>query len=196
VRVFPLMLLVAAVGCVVKENPGSAADSSAPAADKAAPADTTAAAPAPTPAAWTVSANAAGPVRVGMTADELRATAGDLTPPPNATAECVYVRPASAPPGVVVMLAKGVVARVDVDSAGVATAEGIAVGDTASKVGEAYAGRATATPHKYVPGGQYLTVKSGSAQDSVRIVFESEAGRITRYRVGRVPQVEWVERCG
>jgi hypothetical protein len=170
------MLLVFAAACTVKENPGTA-DTSAP-------------------AAWTVSADAAGPIRVGMTMDELRSAAGDLTPPPNATAECAYVHPASAPAGVLVMLAKGVVVRVDVDRAGVATSEGVVVGDTVSKVNDAYAGRVTATPHKYVQRGQYLTVKPGSSQDSLRIVFESEAGRVTRYRVGRVPQVEWVERCG
>ena len=131
-----------------------------------------------------------------MTIDDLKNAAGALTPAPNAAAECAYVHPASAPTGVLAMLAKGVVARVDVDSAGVATAEGVAVGDSASKVNAAYAGRVTATPHKYVQGGQYLTVKPGAPQDSLRIVFESEAGRITRYRIGRIPQVEWVERCG
>ena len=197
-RALPFLLLAAAA-CTVEKSPRSA-DSGAASADKAPPAaDSTAApapAPAPAPTGFTVSADAAGPIRIGMSAEALQNAAGALTPPPNATAECAYVHPASAPPGVLAMLAKGVVARVDVDSAGVATAEGIAVGDTASKVSEAYAGRVTATPHKYVQGGQYLTVSPGAPQDSLRIVFESEAGRITRYRVGRVPQVEWVERCG
>ena len=76
------MLLIAVGACTVKDNPGAATDSSAPAADKASSADTSPPAPTPAPAAWTVSANAAGPIRVGMTADELRATAADLTPPP------------------------------------------------------------------------------------------------------------------
>ena len=131
-----------------------------------------------------------------MSIDDLKNAAGDLTPPPNAAAECAYVHPASAPAGVLAMLAKGVVARIDIDSAGVATAEGVAVGDTVSKVNETYAGRISATPHKYVQGGQYLTVKPVAPQDSLRLVFESESGRITRYRIGRIPQVEWVERCG
>ena len=196
-RAFPFLLLAVAA-CTVEKSPGSA-DSAAPSADKAPPAaDSTAPAPAPAPAPnqFTVSADAAGPIRVGMSIDDLKAAAGALTPTPNAAAECAYGHPASAPPGVLAMFAKGIVARIDVDSAGVATAEGVAVGDSASKVNAAYAGRVTATPHKYVQGGQYLTVKPAAPQDSLRIVFESEAGRITRYRVGRVPQVEWVERCG
>ena len=194
-RAFPLLLLAAAA-CTIEKSRGST--DSAASADKAPPAADSAAAPAPTPApaGFTVSADAAGPIRIGMSVADLQNAAGAITPPPNAAAECAYVHPASAPPGVLAMLTKGVVARIDVDSAGVATAEGIAVGDSASKVNEAYAGRVTATPHKYVQGGQYLTVKPSAPQDSLRIVFESEAGRITRYRVGRVPQVEWVERCG
>ena len=95
------------------------------------------------------------------------------------------------------MLANGRVARVDVDSAGVRTDGGISVGDSSAAVSRTYEGRVRTMPHKYVPGGQYLIVKPASPTDStLRIVFESEGGRITRYRSGRVPEVEWVERCG
>ena len=95
------------------------------------------------------------------------------------------------------MLVSGEVARVDVDSAGVQSDVGIAIGDGASRVVSAYAGRVSETPHKYVPGGQYLSVRSASPRDSThRIVFETENGRVTRFRSGRVPEVEWVERCG
>lgn len=131
-----------------------------------------------------------------MSIAELRKVAGDV-PPANPTAECSYVRPGATPPGVLVMLARGQVARVDIDSAGVASDAGVSVGDSAARVTEAYAGRVTATPHKYVPGGQYLTVRSTSPADSARrMVFETENGRVTRFRSGRVPEVEWVERCG
>ena len=146
--------------------------------------------------AWIVTPNGIGAIRVGMTADELRTAVGDI-PGANVTADCSYVRPSSAPPGVSVMLARGQVARVDVDSAGVRTDAGVAVGDSASRVSDAYAARVTATPHKYVPGGQYLTVRSTSPADtSRRMVFETENGRVTRFRTGRVPEVEWIERCG
>lgn len=191
-RVFPLLLLTVAA-CTVEKTPGST-DSAGPSTDRAPAADSTASAPARS--TFTVTADAAGPIRVGMAIDDLKNAAGTLNPAPNAAAECEYVHPASAPAGVFVMLAQGVVARIDVDSAGVATAEGVAVGDSVSRVNEAYAGRVTVMPHKYVQGGQYLTVKPAAPRDSLRVVFESEAGRITRYRVGRLPQVEWVERCG
>ena len=149
-----------------------------------------------TNARWIVTPDGIGAVRVGMTVDELRRAVGDI-PGANPTADCSYVRPTSAPPGVSVMLARGHVARVDVDSAGVRTETGVAVGDSAAKIAAAYSARMTATPHKYVPGGQYLTVRSTSPADSLqRMVFETENGRVTRFRTGRLPEVEWIERCG
>jgi len=146
--------------------------------------------------AWTVTPDGIGAIRVGMTLDELRRVAGDM-PPANSGADCRYVRPSAVPPGVSVMLARGQVARVDVDSSGVHSDAGVGVGDSARRVTDAYAGRLTEVPHKYVPGGQYLEVRSTSPADSLRrMVFETENGRVTRFRSGRVPEVEWVERCG
>jgi hypothetical protein len=131
-----------------------------------------------------------------MSVDDVRRVAGDV-PAANATAECSYVHPSAAPGGVLLMLARGQVARIDVDSAGVASDAGVAVGDSAARVADSYAGRVTATPHKYVSGGQYLTVRPGPAEDpGRRMVFETENGRVTRFRAGRLPEVEWVERCG
>lgn len=166
--------------------------------------DSTPAAPAPAPVdpnaspsgVWAVTPAGIGAVRVEMTSDELRRAAGDFTAP-SAGSTCAYVRPASLPPGASVMLANGRVARIDVDSTGVRTDAGIAVGDSSAAVARAYEGRVTTMPHKYVSGGEYLIVRPSPPSDStLRIVFESEGGRVTRYRSGRVPEVEWVERCG
>jgi hypothetical protein len=145
---------------------------------------------------WVLTPDGIGAIRVGMTVDELRRAVGDI-PGASPAADCSYVRPPGAPPGVSVMLARGQVARIDVDSGGVESDAGVAVGDSASKVANAYASRLTAMPHKYVSGGEYLTVRPTAPSDSSRrMVFETENGRVTRFRAGRVPEVEWVERCG
>ncbi|HUQ80214.1 MAG TPA: hypothetical protein VM076_03690 [Gemmatimonadaceae bacterium] len=193
--IIPLGCLVAGA-CTIEKHAGSGTDTSAT-KSPAATADSAASlTPPPASTAWTVTPSGVGPIRVGMTADDLRRVAGDFTVPVGA-GECTYVRPANAPSGVAVMLASGSVARVDVDSTGVQSDAGVAIGDSASRASTAYAGRVSTTPHKYVQGGQYLTVRSASPADSsLRIVFESEAGRITRFRSGRVPEVEQVERCG
>ena len=194
----PLVVAVlVAAACTTEKNAGSAGDTVA-SAQPASPSVDSAVAPAPSDSTspWTVTPSGLGPIRVGMTATDLQRVGGDSKLPAKG-AECAYVRPASVPPGVSIMLARGEVARVDVDSAGVLSDAGVAVGDSTLRVTQAYVGRVTVTPHKYVQGGQYLTVRSPSPQDSLlRIVFEAEGGRVTRFRSGRVPEVEWVERCG
>ena len=183
-------------GACTTERRTNTDDSSATGGSAAPPADSIPATPAAASGEWIVTPLGIGRIRVGMTVDELRAAGGDFPTPP-AGAECTYVRPASVPRGVSVMLATGRVVRIDVDSAGVQSDAGVAVGDSAATVNRAYAGRITVTPHKYAAGGRYLTVRAVSPADSsLRIVFESEAGRITRFRAGRAPEVELVERCG
>ena len=195
--IFTALLTLAAAACKAERTPASSGDTTTPVASAQPappPADTTSTPPL-ADAEWTVTADGIGALRVGMTAEDLRRVGGDFTKP--GTSSCVYVRPSRLPAGVMVMLGNGVVARVDVDSTGVRTDAGIGVGDAADKVNAAYGDRVTATPHKYVQGGQYLSVRPTSPSDSNRrIVFETENGRVARFRSGRLPEVEWVERCG
>ena len=194
---FLITLLACVVGCAAEKKADGGADSGATTSTASPSTDSTPTAPSPTAAAWTVTPGGVGRIQAGMTVEELRGVAGDVTLPSGGSAACTYVHPSAVPRGVSVMLAGGRVARVDVDSSGVQSDAGISVGDSASKVSRAYAGRVTTMPHKYVTGGQYLEVRSASPADSaLRIVFESEGGRITRFRSGRVPEVQFVERCG
>ena len=86
----------------------------------------------------------------------------------------------------------GRIVRVDITAPGVPTeAAGIEVGATESQVREAYGARVSSSPHKYT-NGRYLTI---SADSDHRVVFETDGERVTRYRVGRLPEVEWVEGC-
>ncbi len=174
------------------ERAGSANDSAAQ--SQSTRVDTPASTAGASPATWVVTPSGIGPVRVGMHANDLSTVAGNVGAVPSD--DCAYVRPDSLPAGVSLMLVRGEIARVDVDSAGVPTAEGASVGDPASRLEELYTGRTTTTPHKYVSGAQYVSVRGAAPSDSNRIVFEVENGRVTRYRAGRVPEVEWVERCG
>ena len=182
----------------MERNDGSAVDSAA-SIQTAPPAssDSGMAKPPTTASDWTVTPAGIGPVRVGMTATELRSVAGNATTPPESAATCTYVRLPAAPRGVSVMLSGGVVARVDVDSSGARTDASVSVGDPSTRVKEAYGPAVTTRPHKYVPGAEYLIVKPASPADStLRIVFETDSGRVIRLRSGRLPEVEWVERCG
>ena len=87
------------------------------------------------------------------------------------------------------------IARVDVRSGTVTTGEGAKIGDSADRLRDLYPGQVTASPHKYT-AGQYLTIVPPSPADSeFRLVFETENGRVTQYRSGRLPSVEYVEGC-
>ena len=141
---------------------------------------------------WTAAGARVGPIRIDMSRQEAEAA---LTAPlagERSSKGCVIVRPSRGPDEVQVMLIDDRVARVDVTQRGVATDAGIRVGDPEARVREAYAGRVTQSPHKYTPG-HYLTVDDRSER---HVVFETDGERVTRYRVGRIPEVDWVEGCG
>lgn len=84
--------------------------------------------------------------------------------------------------------------RVDIAERGIATEAGVQVGDPVTAVHNAYPAGLTARPHKYTSesGGQYLAV---SLDGDRRLIFETDGKTVTRYRVGRLPEVEWVEGC-
>jgi hypothetical protein len=154
-------------------------------------------APAPAPAdtpnttTWTVTAAGLGPLRAGQTIAQANAAVGGGFS--GSTANCTYAVWPKAPAGVAVMLANGRVARVEVRSGSTATAAGARIGDSEARINSLYAGRVTSAPHKYNPGGHYMTVTGGGSN---RIVFETDGSSVTNYRAGRTPEVEQVERCG
>ncbi|MBK5187184.1 MAG: hypothetical protein JJD97_03005 [Gemmatimonadaceae bacterium] len=94
-------------------------------------------------------------------------------------------------------LALATLARIDVAAPKLSTDRGAAVGDSETRIDSLYRGLATTMPAKYDPRGKYLVVHPEPGSDSTRrIVLETDStGRVTRYRAGREPEVEWVEGC-
>lgn len=191
-RYIAILLLVSTAACAKGGEEMPAADtSSAAIPPPAAPA------PSTSPAEWRVSEMGIGPLHAGMTMAEAGAAVpGTFTVAAGDSAsECTYASWSEAPAGVHVMLASGVVARVDVDSQSVSTDAGARVGDTEARVDSLYAGRVRRMPHKYTPGASYLVVVA-PGDSTQRIVFETDGNVVTTYRAGRSPEVEFVERCG
>ena len=95
------------------------------------------------------------------------------------------------------MIENGVVVRADIDSAGPETAEGIGIGSPEDAIRAAYGQHITIQLHKYQweAGWRYFIYLP--PQDSANaIVFETDGKTVQNYRVGRRPQVQYVERCG
>ena len=93
------------------------------------------------------------------------------------------------------MFEGGTLARIDVREAGVATAEGLEVGATAGRADSLYGASAVRRPHKY-GAGEYLIVQPLAPSDTThRLVIEVVDGKVTTFRGGRLPAVEYVEGC-
>jgi hypothetical protein len=150
------------------------------------------------PSGIVVTETGIGPLRAGMTVAQgeaaLRTSLG--APPGQDSANCRMVQWVGGPPGLRVMVENNRIVRVDVDSGALTTAAGARIGDTEERVKGLYAGRLVVRPHKY-SGGRYLVVMPAAAADSAfRLIFETDGKRVTRYRAGHRPQVEYVEGCG
>lgn len=139
-----------------------------------------------------------GQVQIGMTLAEA-VNMGLLNERPDIRPECDFVYPAvgaGIPFGVGVMVVKGKVARIDVDTGSVTTEDGVKIGDTEERVKSIYGDELQTRPHKYIAGGRYMIVKGDSTSAGKEIVFETDGKAVTMFRAGRLPEVEWVEGCG
>lgn len=147
---------------------------------------------------WAVTDSGAGVLRIGMTRDQL---ALDLHAPvpkhTRADSGCAYLAIGGIPAGMRTMWVAATLARIDIGAPKLSTDRGVKIGDEQSKVEKLYRGRVSAMPAKYDPRGKYLVVRPVPPADSShRIVFETDSStKVTRYRVGREPEVEWVEGC-
>jgi hypothetical protein len=148
------------------------------------------------PSEWRVSEEGIGPLQAGMPlAKVVAALDTTLTFPEGRENECVMTPLPGAASGTALMFVHDTLVRVDVfRSASTATVEGARIGDTRARIEALYPGRVRAGPHKYT-NGQYLVVPA-AVDTTYQFVFETdEAGKVTRYRAGRLPEVGWVEAC-
>ena len=139
-----------------------------------------------------------GQIQIGMTLDEA-VNMGLLNERPDIKQACDFVFPAvgaGIPFGVNVMVVKGKVARIDVDTGTVTTEDGAKIGDSEDRLKSIYGDELKVSPHKFIEGGHYLTVMGDSASAGKAMVFETDGKQVTMFRAGRVPEVAWVEGCG
>jgi hypothetical protein len=123
---------------------------------------------------------------------------GLLNENPTMNKECDFVFPAvgaGIPEGVSVMVVKGKIARIDVDTGSVTTEDGAKIGDTEDHIKSIYGDEVKVEPHKYIEAGHYMTVAGDSASAGKALVFETDGNRVTMFRGGRLPEVKWVEGC-
>lgn len=144
-----------------------------------------------------------GPLRIGMTRDEVIATVGANANPEAVSAaepsECEQFRPMEMPPGTLVMIERGRLSRISLGPGSeLKTEEDLGVGDPAAAVKAAYGDRAITTPHKYEPApSEYITVWTtrGVGPDARGIVYEiGQDGRVSHIHAGS-GSIQYVEGC-
>jgi len=142
---------------------------------------------------WAVSVHGVGPLRIGMPIPDLMPHLAENTDTTGVGGGCRFVFVADAPDSIGFMVESGRLARIDVRGGPTPTIDGARIGDTERRIDELYPGLRR-VPHKYTDGN-YLIVIPVATDTLHRYVFETDGERVTRYRAGLYPQVEWVEGC-
>ncbi len=118
----------------------------------------------------------------------------DTRPQPGSS--CFYRRPVwvKQPGDFAFMFEGGRFVRYDAGTPSEIAPGGGRVGMNEAQIRGLYGPRVEEQPHKYIAGANYLRVKS--QQGDAVLVFETGAdGRVTRWRVGVPPQIDYVEGC-
>jgi len=146
--------------------------------------------------AWVVRPDGIGPVTVGMRLPALnRVLLASFAIPKDADGrDCFYLTPPRHD-DVEVMILHGLVARVDVDSPLVSTAENIHIGSSEDEVRKAYGADLEVAPSHYDSdeGGKFLTYRPHKKHVVIR--FETLDGKVQRFYAGTDEAVQLVEGC-
>jgi hypothetical protein len=157
------------------------------------------AAPTPPPATekpageWEVTFAGIGQLKAGMSLDEAKIVMRDNLDIPAKLDECAMIKTKTGPKGILIMVEKNEISRVDVTSGTVATVDGAKIGSTEDQIKSLYPGQVEVQPHKYT-NGHYLVVTPKRGGEN-RLVFETDGKKVLRYRSGRMPAVQYVETC-
>lgn len=206
---FPVIAVLALAACDRAPAPGQTAPNATPAQGQldqpaedvppaTAPADATKPATEPQQGADLAMArmDGYGDMRFGMTVDEFKkAWGGELKG--ETSSECFYLTPkwVKVPSDFAFMFEGGKFVRYDVGNDKETAPDGGKRGMGAEEIVKLYAGRVEETPHKYVEGGKYLGIRDDKGGKG-KLVFVVDAnGKVVDWRVGVVPQADYVEGC-
>jgi len=139
-----------------------------------------------------------GDMKLGSTIEEARtAWGGELNGAPMEGTTCHYLWPKwiTRPAEFAFMMEEGKFVRYDVGTDKETAPGGGKVGMSVDELKKLYGDALESAPHKYTQGGQYLSLEAGDVAPT-RLVFEADAaGKVTAWRVGLSPQVDYVEGC-
>ena len=137
-----------------------------------------------------------GPLTLGATLDEVRAAWKEPLQGDVADDYCHALRPQGSQADDVILMIEGKrLVRYDVRNDRIVAPGGGKVGMSLGQLQTLYPDRGDLTPHKYDEKGQNLRVRP-AAEGGAIVNFEINGdGTVTAWRVGKTPQVDYVEGC-
>lgn len=108
---------------------------------------------------------------------------------------CDYVSLPVLPAGVEMMVFGDTVVRIDVDTTGIRTREGVGVGSAERDVLARYAGHVRVEPHPYSGPEWHYVIVTPATDSTFRMIFETDGKRVRNFRVGLRRAVDLIEGC-
>lgn len=149
---------------------------------------------------WQIRANALGPIKVGMTIEEAEQVAHKkiISEPLTAgmTEACRYANFADEPKNVLLMLNNNHIVRIEIKNSTFETDKGIAVGSGVKQVLANYHNQIIIEPDKYnAEKGWQNLIFTPSNDKQHQIIFDTDGKKIINIRLGKLPEVAFVEGC-
>ncbi len=146
-------------------------------------------------ARWCLSMNGLGPVRAGMTVEQVLPLADwPGLARPRAAAQCWYLHYDGGPSDFRLMIIDNRVVRIELRAPStLRTLGGARIGTTEAELSKMYGGRLDVQPHKYEPQGHTITVRAGAGDYGLR--FETAQGKVTAIQSGPSEHLHYVEGC-
>lgn len=137
-----------------------------------------------------------GPLRLGSTLDEVRTAWKEPLRGDVPDDYCHVLRPEGSQADDVILMIEGKrLVRYDVRNDRIVAPGGGKVGMSLGQLQTLYPDRGDLTPHKYDERGHNLRVRPAADGGAV-VNFEIDGdGKVTAWRVGKTPQVDYVEGC-
>jgi hypothetical protein len=195
----PVVLVLSLTLSACQEPPRNVESSPDPAAAEVRESSSIIAAPEAAPFKGVITFDGLGPAAFGAGQEQVRMAWGrDLDELPPEPAGCYYLMPKPSPPDgyrIAFMIEGGRFSRIDVRAEDTIAPGGGRVGMSAEEIQALYSGRIEERAHKYVEGGKYLRIRDEAGGDGVLLFATDAHGRVTEWRIGVPPQVDYVEGC-
>tara|TARA_R110002050_G_scaffold9504_1_gene33052 strand:+ start:197138 stop:197623 length:486 start_codon:yes stop_codon:yes gene_type:complete len=142
-------------------------------------------------------AHAFNELLIGTQADKVRVLLPHYTDDKQSysdVSDCYYLQPKNDKAGPYIMIINDMVVRFDVvdKTPKILTEEGVGIGSTKQEVLKAYP-QALLSPHPYLgQAGEYIEVTLPSGKG---LIFETEFDVVAQYRLGRYPEIQYIEGC-